>query len=229
MSGRQWKRLEAVERIGGGKLTTREAAEVLGLSPRQVRRLRRAVEQRGAAGVVHGNQGRAPGNRVAAELGARIVALRRQKYEGFNDQHFTEKLGVVEGVKIARATVQRLLRAAGIGPPRQRRAPKHRRRRDRKPQAGLMILWDGSRHDWLEGRGPMLCLMGAVDDATSALLPGAHFVEQECAAGYLTVLKAIAAELGRPWSAYMDQHGSLKRNDEHWSLEEQLRGTQTPT
>ena len=229
MSGRQWKRLEAVERIGGGKLTTREAAEVLGLSPRQVRRLRRAVEQRGAAGVVHGNQGRAPGNRVAAELGARIIALRRQKYEGFNDQHFTEKLGVVEGVKIARATVQRLLRAAGIGPPRQRRAPKHRRRRDRKPQAGLMILWDGSRHDWLEGRGPMLCLMGAVDDATSALLPGAHFVEQECAAGYLTVLKAIAAELGRPWSAYMDQHGSLKRNDEHWSLEEQLRGTQTPT
>jgi transposase len=229
MSGRQWKRLEAVERIGGGKLTTREAAEVLGLSTRQVRRLRRAVEQRGAAGVVHGNHGRAPGNRVAAELGARIVELRRQKYEGFNDQHFTEKLGAVEGVKIARATVQRLLRAAGIGPPRPRRAPKHRRRRDRKPQAGLMILWDGSRHDWLEGRGPMLCLMGAVDDATSALLPGAHFVEQECAAGYLTVLKAIAAERGLPWSAYMDQHGSLKRNDEHWSLEEQLRGTQTPT
>jgi transposase len=229
MSGRQWKRLEAVERIGSGALTTREAAEVLGLSTRQVRRLRRAVEHRGAAGIVHGNQGRAPHNRVATELRARLVALRRQKYDGFNDQHFTEKLAAVERVTVSRATVQRVLRGAGIGAPCKRRAPKHRRRRDRKPQAGLMILWDGSRHDWLEGRGPMLCLMGAVDDATSALLPGAHFVEQECAAGYLTVLKAIAADQGLPWSAYMDQHGSLKRNDEHWSLDEQLRGAQTPT
>jgi hypothetical protein len=135
----------------------------------------------------------------------------------------------VEEVAISRATVQRVLRGAGLGPPRQRRAPKHRRRRERKPQAGMMILWDGSRHDWLEGRGPMLCLMGAVDDATGALLAGAHFVEQECAAGYLQVLKAIARDQGVPWSAYMDQHGSLKRNDEHWSLEEQLRGAQTPT
>ena len=229
MSRREWKRLDAVERISGGRLTSREAAEVLGLSMRQVRRLRRAVERRGAAGVVHGNRGRVPSNRVTEQLRARIVALRRKKYDGFNDQHFTEKLGEGEAVKISRASVQRLLREAGIGPPRKRRAPKHRRRRDRKPQAGLMILWDGSRHEWLEGRGPMLCLMGAVDDATGELLPGAHFVEQECAAGYLTVLKAIAAEKGLPWSAYMDQHGSLKRNDDHWTLAEELRGAQEPT
>jgi transposase len=229
MSKREWKRVDAVERIGSGRLTSREAAEVLGLSTRQVRRVRRAVERRGTAGVVHGNRGRAPSNRVREELRTQIVDLRRKKYEGFNDQHFTEKLGEVEKVKISRASVQRLLRAAGIGPPRKRRAPKHRRRRDRKPQEGLMILWDGSRHEWLEGRGPMLCLMGAVDDATGELLPGAHFVEQECAAGYLTVLKAIAAEKGLPWSAYMDQHGSLKRNDDHWTLAEELRGVQEPT
>ena len=229
MSRREWKRLDAVERIGGGRLTSGEAAAVLGLSTRQVRRLRRAVERRGPAGVVHGNRGRAPSNRVSEELRARIVELRRQTYDGFNDQHFTEKLGEVEGVTLSRASVQRLLRAAGIGPPRKRRAPKHRRRRERKPQAGLMLLWDGSRHDWLEGRGPMLCLMGAVDDATGELLPGAHFVAQECAAGYLTVLKAIAAQQGLPWSAYMDQHGSLKRNDDHWTLAEELRGAQEPT
>ena len=52
-----------------------------------------------------------------------------------------------------------------------------------------MLLWDGSRHDWLEGRGPWLCLVAAIDDATGELLPGAHFVEQECAAGYLRVLR----------------------------------------
>src|SRR5438034_354512 len=85
--------------------------------------------------------------------------------------------------------------------------------RERRAQAGLMLLWDGSPHRWLEDRGPRLCLMAAMDDATSELLPGAHFVEQECVAGYLRVLKAIASHHGLPWSIYMDQHGSLKVND----------------
>jgi transposase len=229
MSERQWKRLDVVERVGAGKLTTREAATVLGLSMRQVRRLRRRVEECAARGVVHGNRGREPANRTPSELVRRIVELRRSRYDGFNDQHFTEKLKAVEGIVLSRASVQRILRREGLGPPRKRRAPKHRRRRDRKAQAGQMILWDGSRHEWLEGRGPMLCLMGAIDDATGELLPGAHFVEQECAAGYLRVLKAIAEEKGLPLSAYMDQHGSLKRNDSYWTLEEELRGTQDPT
>src|SRR5215470_14361469 len=120
MSQRQWKRLDAVERIGRGTLTLREAAEVLGLSPRQVRRLRRAVAARG---VVHGNTGRSPRHRVAEAVREQIVELRRKKYAGFNDQHFTEKLCEVEGVTISRASVQRMLRAAGIGPPRRRRPP----------------------------------------------------------------------------------------------------------
>ncbi len=229
MSQRRWKLLDAVERIGRGTLTVREAAQVLGLCERQVRRLRRAVRERGVRGVVHGNTGRAPQHRIAETVREQIVELRRTTYVGFNDQHFTEKLRAVEGIRISRASVQRLLRAAGIGPPRRRRPPKHRRRRDRKPQAGRMILWDGSRHEWLEERGPMLCLMGAIDDATGELLPGAHFVEQECAAGYLRVLKAMAEEKGLPFSAYMDRHGSLKRNDDHWTLEEELRGVQDPT
>jgi hypothetical protein len=92
-----------------------------------------------------------------------------------------------------------------------------------------MILWDGSRHPWLEERGPYLCLMGAVDDATSELLPGAHFLEQESSAGYLTVLLEIAREKGLPLSAYGDRHGALQRNDDHWTLEEELRGKQDPT
>jgi hypothetical protein len=93
----------------------------------------------------------------------------------------------------------------------------------------MMIVWDGSRHDWLEGRGPMLCLIGAVDDATSELLPGAHFEMQETGAGYLRVLRAIVEEKGIPLSAYGDQHSALKRNDDHWTLEEELRGEQDPT
>jgi hypothetical protein len=93
----------------------------------------------------------------------------------------------------------------------------------------MMMLWDGSRHAWLEDRGPMLSLMGAIDDATGEFLPGAHFVEQECAAGYLTVLRETARQKGLPLSAYMDRHGSLRRNDDKWTLEEELRGKQDPT
>jgi hypothetical protein len=92
-----------------------------------------------------------------------------------------------------------------------------------------MIIWDGSSHAWLEERGPQLCLQGAVDDATGQLLAGAHFEVQECAAGYLRVLAAIVGAHGVPWSAYMDQHSSLKRNDDYWTLEEELSGQREPT
>jgi hypothetical protein len=155
--------------------------------------------------------------------------LRRGKYDGFNDQHFTEKLVEVEGLKLSRATVRRILREVGISSPRKRRAPKHWRRRERRAQAGQMILWDGSEHDWLEGRGPRLCLMGAIDDATGELLPGAHFTEQESTVGYLRVLRDILREKGIPHTVYGDRHSSLKRNDKHWTLEEELAGRQDPT
>jgi hypothetical protein len=130
---------------------------------------------------------------------------------------------------LAVRTVRRILREAGIASVRRRRPRVHRRRRERKAQSGLMLLWDGSPHDWLEERGPKLCLMAAIDDATSEVMPGAHFVEQECAAGYLRTLRAIVVEHGIPLSIYMDQHGSLKRNDDHWTLAEELRGRQDPT
>jgi hypothetical protein len=120
--------------------------------------MRKRFAGKGAAGLVHGNAGRCPKHRTSHEIREQVVMLRRGKYDGFNDQHFTEKLVEVEGLGLTRETVRRILRGAGIGPPRKRRPPKHRSRRDRKAQAGQMILWDGSEHDWLEGRGPRLCL-----------------------------------------------------------------------
>ncbi len=230
MSERQWKRGDAVARLGAGQLTMPEAARVLGLSVRQVRRIRRRVEKAGRDGLVHGNTGRVPGNKLPAAVRTRMVRLRQQKYRGFNDHHFTEKLAQ-EGaaIVVAVSTARRVLRAAGVAAVRARRPRKHRRRRDRKAQAGLMLLWDGSRHDWLEGRGPWLCLVAAIDDATGDLLSGAHFVEQECTAGYLRVLRDVVTTHGVPWSIYMDQHGALKRNDDHWTVAEERRGVQDPT
>jgi len=226
----QWKRWDAVARLASGKLTTAEAAQVLGLSGRQFRRVRRAVEREGRRALLHGNRGRAPVNKLGAKLRARIVTLRRETYRDFNDQHFTEKLGEERPpLRVSVATVRRILRTAGVAAVWRRRPRRHRKRRDRKAQAGLMLLWDGSRHAWLEDRGPWLCLVGAIDDATSEFLPGAHFVEQECTAAYLRLLRAIVTEDGVPWSIYMDQHGALQRNDDHWTVAEELRGRQDPT
>lgn len=229
MSQSQWRKLDLLERVQRGEFTVREAAQLLGLSRRQLQRLSKRFRAEGHRAVVHGNTGCRPAHRLADAVRDRIVELARGKYVGFNDQHFTEKLADVEGLKVSRQTVRRVLRSAGIGSPRTRRPPKFRIRRDRRSQAGQMILWDGSRHDWLEGRGPRFCLIGAIDDATGELLPGAHFVDQECSVGYLRVLLEIVREKGVPMSAYMDRHGTLKRNDRNWTREEQLAGKQEPT
>lgn len=229
MSTKDWRKVQAAERFLAGEWTMAEAAMAVGLSPRQMRRLCRRVEEKGAEGVIHGNRGRPPVNRIADEKREAAVRLARTTYAGFNDTHFTEKLCEVEGVAMGRETVRKALREAGLGPARKRRPKRLFRRRERKPKEGLMLQWDGSAHDWLEGRGPKLCLMGAVDDATGKLLPGAHFVEHESSAAYLRVLYEIVRAHGVPWSMYMDRHSCLKRNDDNWTLEEELKGKQEPT
>src|SRR2546428_3280866 len=176
MSEGQWKRWDAVARLAAGKLTVGEAARVLGVSVRRVRRIGRGWGEGGRAGLQHGNRGQVPVNKLRAAVRARILRLRRGKYRDFNDVHFTEKLAAeTPPVLIGVRTVRRLLRAAGVGAVRGRRPPKHRRRRDRKAQAGLMLLWGGSRHDWLEGRGPWLCLGAGVGDPARGAPPGGAF------------------------------------------------------
>lgn len=229
MSERQWKRIGVLKRVAAKQLTKKEAATILGLCPRQVQRLEQRFKEVGQAAVIHGSTGKLPNNRLAEGIRKQVLRLAQKRYAGFNDQHLTEKLVERESIEVSRSTVRRILRAAGLASPRRHRPAKHHRRRDRKRQTGLMILWDGSRHDWLEGRGPMLCLMGAVDDATGELLPGAHFVEQECAAGYLRILFAIAKEKGLPHATYQDRHGALQRNDSYWTLTEELRGERDRT
>jgi transposase len=194
MSERQWRILSLLERLGRGEVTVGEVAASLGRSNRQVQRMRKRFAGSGSARLVHGNAGRSPKHRTSHEVREQVLMLRRGKYDGFNDQHFTEKLVEVEGLELTRETVRRILRSVGIASPRKRRAPKQRRRRERKAQAGQMILWDGSDHDWPEGRGPRLCLMGAIDDATGEVLPGAHFTDEESTVDYVRVLRDILRE-----------------------------------
>jgi hypothetical protein len=128
------------------------------------------------ADLVHGNRGRAAHNSVIAAIAARVVELAKDKYRGFNQLHLTELLAENEGIALSRPSVRRVPLQAGISSPRRRRAPKHRRRRDRYAREGMLLQMDASRHDWLESRGPYLSLVGAIDDATGKV-PWACFRE----------------------------------------------------
>jgi transposase len=160
------RRLIVLNHLESGALVNAEAAELIGLSVRQLRRLRSTYRERGAAAVSHGNRGWQPHNAVDEALSRRIVQLATTKYSDFNQQHLTEMLAEQEGIRLSRPTVHRILKAAGVPAPRRRRPPRHRRRRDRYPREGLLLQLDASRHDWLEDRGPMLSLLGAIDDAS---------------------------------------------------------------
>jgi hypothetical protein len=158
-----------------------------------------------------------------------ILNLARSKYQGFNDSHLAEKLRAEENLCVSRETVRRILRSAKLASPQKRRPRKYRSRRPARPRFGMMALTDASRHDWLEGRGPTLTLLGFQDDATGQIL-AAHFqLEAENTLGYLRALHAMITTHGIPLSLYRDRHSIFQRNDPHWTLAEQLAGKQSPT
>jgi transposase len=228
MSQKERQRYHLLKMVIEGKITLKDAGRVMAISYRQAKRLKRKLISEGARGLVHGSRGRPSPKALSCELAQRIIVLSREKYANFNDTHFTEKLNEMEGITVSRDTVRRLRRANGIAPKRKRRAPKHHHRRARKPQAGMMVLWDGSPHRWFGKDNPPCCLMAAIDDATSELLD-AFFISSECSFGYLKLLEHLVKRYGIPCSIYQDRHGSLQRNDDNWTLLEQLNGEQEPT
>jgi transposase len=228
MSQRQLQRWHLMGLVEGGKITLKEATEKLGVSYRQAKRIRKAVKNKGVRGLIHGNVGRPPPNRISERVKQQVLNLSRKAYEGFNDLHFTEMLTEREEVAISRETIRKWRREAGIEPKRRRRAPKHRKRRERMAQEGAMVLWDGSPHPWFGSEYPACCLMAAMDDATGKLLAG-QFFPFEGSSGYLWLLKTVVKRYGVPGVMYHDRHGALHRNDSHWTLEEQLAGRQEPT
>jgi transposase len=228
MGQKQIQRWHLMKMVEVGKITLKEAGERIGVSYRQAKRIGRAIREKGIKGLVHGNRGRPSNHRIEKSLREKVLKLSKEVYWDFNDTHFTEKLRECEGIELNRETVRKLRRQAGMAPKRRRRSPKHRKRRERMAQEGWMVLWDGSPHPWFGPELAPCCLMAAIDDATGKLL-AAQFFAFEGTFGYLWLLKEIVKKYGIPMIVYQDRHGALHRNDNHWSLEEQLAGRQEPT
>jgi transposase len=225
------KELQRVSVIGAcikGDMACARAAGLLCLTVRQIKRLKKRMREAGEAALAHANRGRPSHLRLPDVVRQRILQLARTTYTGFNDHHLCEKLVEREGFSLSRETLRRLLRNNGQGSPRKRRAPAHRQRRWRSARLGELVQLDGSPHDWLEGRGPHLTALGMQDDATGKIL-AAQFFPSETAFGYLCLLKQLLRRHGAPLAFYGDHSGIFVRNDDSWSVDEQLAGKRQPT
>ena len=198
------QRLLVVSELAAGRLAVEEAATALGVSPRQAWRLLARYRANGAAGMVHGNRGRSPINKCDESLQKQVIKLASEKYLGFNQVHFTEKLALEEQILLSRSTVRRYLASVGIAAPKPQRRTRHRRRRVREAQFGSMLQMDASIHHWLEGRSQPFTLVGAIDDATGYIW--AEFRRSEDLLGYFSLLRRILIEQGMPRSVYTDRH-----------------------
>src|SRR5437667_2102148 len=231
LNTQEQERMMVLNRLFVGQLTAVEAAVLLNLSERQVRRLQAAYQKEGAAALVHGNRGRKPVQSISEHMRRQVIELASTKYAGCNYQHLRDLLAEREGIELSRASVRRIVLAAGMRSPRTQRRRQHRRRRVRYAQEGMLVQIDGSRHAWLEERGPWLCLIAAIDDATGKLA-AAVFRQEEDAAGYFLLVQQMLEQHGRPLALYHDRHGIFQQTSkatETDTLEEQLAGKQDPT
>jgi transposase len=189
-----------------------EAAELLGLSERHTWRLLAAYRKEGAAALAHGNRNHSPANATSSTLKAQVITLASGLYQGVNHSHFTELLAEREGIILSRSTIRRFLSSAGLSSSRHRKSPRHRCRRERMPQEGMLIQIDGSHHAWLGERGPWLTLLLAVDDATGSV-PFALFQEQEDTEGYFRLMQGITQRKGIPLALYSDRYVVFRYHD----------------
>jgi transposase len=204
-------RLCILNAVLGKQCNVIEAAQLTGVSERHLWRLLAAYRKEGAAALAHGNRNRLPANATSSTIKAQVIALASERYQGVNHTHFTELLSEREGIALSRSTVRRLLTSAGISSSKHRQFPRHRYRRERMPQEGMLVQIDGSHHRWLEERGPWFTLLLSVDDATGSV-PFALFQLQEDTEGYFRLLQGIIQQKGIPLALYSDRYFVFRYN-----------------
>ena len=170
------KKLKVIQDAISKKITQIAAAVILGLSERQVGRLVNTVRKEGERGIVHKSRGKPSNRKLSEDARGKIIGLYKEQYHDFGPTLATEKLKEIDGVSISEETLRNWLIKEGLWK-KKRKRKEHRQWRERKECLGEMVQMDGSHHDWLEGRGPDLVLMGYIDDATSKVF--ARFYDYE--------------------------------------------------
>jgi transposase len=203
MSQRERDRLVLIRSVNDGRRSQVEAARVLGISTRQVRRLQRRVRKEKDQGVIHKLRGRPSNNTCSQEVKKKVLLLYREDYGGdYGPTLFSEKLAEQHGIDLCPETLRHWLLKAGLWQRKRRRDP-HRRRRERRACFGELLQIDGSHHAWLEDRAERMVLCGMIDDATSRIY--ARFYPAETTEAYFDLLGRYIQAYGRPVALYSDQ------------------------
>lgn len=222
LSQTELRKLHVIRKVLDGVVKQIEAAEILRLSDRQIRRLIKRVKVEGDAGIGHKSRGKASGRKLPMNIRDKVIELYRRKYKGFGPTLAAEKLHEIEDISISDETLRLWLIKSGDWK-KVRKARGHRQWRERKHYFGEMIQLDGSHHDWFEGRGPKCVLMGYIDDATGNVF--GRFYEYEGTIPAMDSFMRYAKKYGLPMSVYLDKHTTYK-SPAKLSVKEAIDGTE---
>jgi hypothetical protein len=211
MSYEELDRVGVIERVIEKRLTQREAARMLGVTSRQVRRLRRAYEHDGARALASKHRGRPSNRRLPSDLRREALATVRSQYEGFGPTLAHEKLTELHDLRLSVETLRHWMIEDGLWVPRARREPRIQQPRRRRPCRGELIQIDGCDHEWFEERAERCTLLVFVDDATSALME-LLFCESESAFSYFAAMHSYLEQHGKPVALYSDKAGVFRVN-----------------
>jgi transposase len=213
MSNAEITRLEVMQRLKDKRLIQKEAARMLGISVRQVKRLYRAYKVQGASGLVSQRRGKPSHNRLEPETIQQVIDLIYEHYRDFGPTLAHEKLVEVHGLKLSDESVRRLMIEEGVWKPKRAKQPSVHHMRERRACLGELVQIDGSDHAWFEERGPKCTLLVYIDDATGQL-GELWFVPDETFFAYCEASRHYFERYGKPVAFYSDKHGIFRVNQE---------------
>ena len=211
MSAKELSRLEVMQRRLRKQMRQKEAAKILDVSVRQIKRLLKAYREQGAAGLVSKHRGRKANNRLSEEVKRKAINLLKTKYQGFGPTLAHEKLVEREKLKLSDESVRKLMIEEGLWKARKARKVTVHQLRERRACFGELVQIDGSPHDWFEGRAPACVLLVFIDDATGKLVQ-LLFVESESFFSYCQAAEGYFQHYGKPVAFYSDRHGIFRVN-----------------
>ena len=223
MKTKEARRLVLIEQASAGKVSVREVSERLGLSCRQVIRLKGRFREEGASGLIHKGRGKPSGRRIPQGIRDFVAVKAKGDFAGASCQHMAELFAAEHGLTLSAKTIGRILREEGAPCPHTHRSPKGRRKRERRARRGDLLQMDASPFDWF-GDGVMRWLHGAIDDATGRVA-GLWMADSECLSGYLRVLRTVLEKQGVPRELYADRHTIfVSPKTDKLTPEEELKG-----
>ena len=211
MSSKELDRLEVLQRVCERGLKQVEAARILRITTRQLRRLVERFNQSGAAGLISHSRGKPSNNRLPEALSREAIDWVRRRYSDFGPTFAAEKLRELHQVKISVESLRRLMVAEGLWTPRKLRDARVQQPRQRRACLGELIQIDGCDHQWFEDRAPRCTTLAFIDDATSRIME-LRFVQDESTFEYFAATRNYLAAHGKPVAFYSDKHSIFRVN-----------------